>query len=129
MGVTAVNIRQSGTRFQRSAGQSHPFQFQRFHEFVLELEDLHFHHDSAVLLPDFDTESKDPTLPAEPRITALAILAECYRELKRNPKRTMLIAGHADTSGDAGYNVKLSQLRANNVRAALKGERAKWVEI
>jgi hypothetical protein len=129
MGGTPVTIRDEDKPFQRNTGQAHVFELHTFHVFLIEFEDLHFHHNSAVLLPDYDTESRDPAMPAEPRITSLAILAECLREVRRHPQRTMLLTGHTDTSGDAGYNLDLSQRRANNVLAALRGDRATWVKV
>jgi hypothetical protein len=61
--------------------------------------------------------------------TGLAVLAACLKFARDNPDRKLLSAGHTDTSGDDGYNVELSQLRADNVVAALVGDKDGWVAI
>jgi hypothetical protein len=129
MGVTSLTVRDQGRDFSKPTGASHQFQLRKFREFIIEMEDLHFHHDSAVMLPDFDTESPTPDATIEPRITALAILAKTLRHAEQNPTQKLILAGHADTSGDANYNVTLSQLRSDNALAALNGDRDGWVKI
>jgi hypothetical protein len=83
MGVTSISVRDQGKDFSRTTGASHQFQLRKFKEFVIELEDLHFHHDSAVVLPDFDTETPAPDATVQPRVTALAVFAKTLR-LKRS---------------------------------------------
>jgi outer membrane protein OmpA-like peptidoglycan-associated protein len=39
--------------------------------------------------------------------------------LKRNPDRNILIEGHTDNTGSSGYNLQLSQLRAQSVESYL----------
>jgi hypothetical protein len=63
------------------------------------------------------------------RVSGLGVLVVAYRFQKLNPNFRLLLAGHADTSGDAGYNFTLSELRARNVLHLLLGERSPWVEI
>jgi len=41
--------------------------------------------------------------------------------LAANPKITLEVQGHTDNVGQAGYNLKLSQQRADAVRAYLTG--------
>jgi peptidoglycan hydrolase-like protein with peptidoglycan-binding domain len=94
---------------------------------VLELEDVFFHHNSAVLLPDFGMREENSGEGDGTPITGLSVLASCLRQAEDNPDRKLLIAGHTDTSGEEDYNVELSELRAENVRAALEGERRAWV--
>jgi outer membrane protein OmpA-like peptidoglycan-associated protein/uncharacterized Zn-binding protein involved in type VI secretion len=77
---------------------------------LLEIEDLHFNHNSAVVLPE-----------------ALDDLACCYLYVKANPSKMMLIAGHTDKSGPPSYNQQLSEKRAENVLHLLTGSRADWV--
>jgi len=77
---------------------------------LFEIEDLHFNHDSAVVLPK-----------------ALDELACCYLYVKANPLKMMLIAGHTDKSGSPLYNQKLSEKRAENVLHLLTGNRTEWV--
>ena len=85
---------------------------------MIEIEDINFNHDSAVLLP---------IVPSSTR-SALEELACCYLHAMQNPSKLMLLAGHTDMSGDAKYNVWLSEKRAENVLYILLGERDKWVE-
>lgn len=77
----------------------------------LEVEDVHFNHDSAVVLPD-----------------ALNDLACCYLYAMENPSKLLLIAGHTDKSGPASYNRWLSKKRAENVLNILLGRRDEWVK-
>jgi len=99
------------------------------HVWVLEMEDLHFHHDSAVLLPDYESESPDPDIPAEKHVTSLSVIATALREAEQRPQRRMIITGHTDTTGSDQYNLGLSLQRAQSVMAVLMGDRDKWVDL
>jgi outer membrane protein OmpA-like peptidoglycan-associated protein/uncharacterized Zn-binding protein involved in type VI secretion len=89
------------------------------------VEDAHFNTDSAVLLPDFDEE-----VGPGHRTTGLALLraALLHLDSPAGKGQQALVAGHTDTVGAAGYNLVLSQRRADNVRAALKGQRDDWAQ-
>ena len=96
--------------------------------YMLEMEDANFHHNSAVLLPDFgDTWPQQGTTQAQQRITGLAVLYACYKHLQENPEQKSLVIGHTDRSGGDQYNQALSELRAENVLSALVGDRSSWV--
>lgn len=60
---TRITPRDQGKEFSRPAGALHCFVLKRFEAHVLDVEDIHFHLDSAVLLPDFsaDDPDADPT--------------------------------------------------------------------
>jgi hypothetical protein len=109
-----------------STAQLHTLRIAPLRTALIEVEDAHFHHDSAVLMPDF---GGDPNLPGGGGRTGIAVLAACLRHAEANPERKLLSAGHTDTSGDDAYNIDLSQLRADNVVAALVGDKAAWVAI
>jgi hypothetical protein len=112
-----------------SSGASHTFQFARPALHVIELEDLHFHLDSAVLLPDERVGGAPEAAPGEPTWAGLAALATCLRHARREPGQRLLIAGHTDTSGPADYNLPLSRLRAKAVHALLAGHRDDWIAV
>jgi hypothetical protein len=121
--ITSITRRQHGESFQRPTTEPNEFRLTPFRGYVLEVEDVHFHHDSSVLLPDY-ADTPDPA-----RITALAVIGSAYEHAGENPSQQLLIAGHTDTSGQAGYNVGLSQKRANSVLYVLLGDRDSWVSL
>lgn len=90
---------------------------------VLEIEDLLFHHDSAVMMPDALGGSVE-----QDRITGLDVVTTAYHHARDHPDQKLLIAGHTDASGPDAYNEKLSRLRAENVLYVLLGERDPWVD-
>jgi hypothetical protein len=92
---------------------------------VLEMEDIHFHFDSAVVLPWRYGENTELS-PDEQRISALSVIAAALRYAKANSGRKLLVAGHTDSSGGADYNRKLSKTRAEATQALLKGDKDAW---
>ena len=72
---------------------------------VLAFEDIHFDFDKASLKPEAQT-----------------ILKRNIQLLKENPKAQVRIAGYTSASGTEAYNQKLSERRANAVKAYLIGE-------
>lgn len=69
---------------------------------VINLDGVGFALNSANLLP-----------------SATATLDDAIVTLRRYPETRVLVAGHTDSQGDAGYNQKLSQARADSVRTYL----------
>ncbi len=63
----------------------------------------------------FDVDSAELTSEARSILTAVA------RQLVSQPNATLSLEGHADSTGDAGYNLGLSQRRARNVAGYLIG--------
>ncbi len=130
---TDITRREHEKKFDRLTTINHLFHLQPFKGFVMELEDVHFHFDSAVILPDFGTFDAplegDPAAPdpATQRVISLAVVRACYLQGAKGQK--MLIAGHADTSGSPDYNFPLSLQRANSFFHLLMGNRAEWVKI
>ncbi len=123
MSDTPITRRQHTETFSRPTTEIHEFDLKPFNGYILEVEDVHFHHDSAVLLPDYG-DAPDPT-----RITAITILAAAYDQAKRNPAQLLLDAGHTDTTGAPSYNLGLSVQRADSVLHALLGNRSGWVSV
>ncbi len=111
--------------FRKVTTQTHQFQLQPFQGYILEVEDEHFHHDSAVLLPNYPIKNR----PGDGPSLGLAVLAECLKHQSAKPQQSVLIAGHADTSGPDQYNLTLSLKRANAVLHAVLGERDPWITI
>jgi len=72
---------------------------------VINLEGVNFQTNSADLIGGADD-----------------LLDEQAATLKDNPDITIEVAGHTDSSGDAGYNMDLSQKRAETVRTYLVGQ-------
>lgn len=61
----------------------------------------------------FETASAQLTPGGQRQVERVA------QAVRDNPERTVLVEGHADSRGSAGYNYDLSQRRADSVRAAL----------
>lgn len=92
---------------------------------VVEMEDIHFHFDSAVVLPWRYGENTELS-PDEQRMSGLSVIAAALRYAKANSGRKLLLAGHTDSSGQADYNRKLSKTRAEATQALLKGDKDAW---
>jgi hypothetical protein len=100
---------------------------------ILELEDVLFHLNSAVMLPagSDDPSEVDGTGPTsdQPEVSGTRILAAVLRYVARYPSKRLLLAGHTDTTGNPQYNVTLSGKRANSMVSLLQGDRARWVDV
>ncbi len=99
---------------------------------ILEMEDVLFHHNSAVLLP---SDPKGPSSAQgvdskkeQKKITGLEVIKAIYLFIQENKEKKLVIAGHTDRSGDTKYNFDLSELRALSVLSILKGERGIWLK-
>jgi hypothetical protein len=122
-----ITRRNPEANFGVHTGALHTFQLAPLRGQVLEMEDVHFNHDSAVLLPGLG--DCDPAAPPPQRVTGLAVLAAALLHARDAPEQALLVAGHTDTSGGPAYNVRLSQQRADGVVAALRGDEDAWVAI
>jgi peptidoglycan hydrolase-like protein with peptidoglycan-binding domain len=105
---------------------------------ILEMEDVLFHHDSGVMMPENPAgkssengaSATDPRVKSmQTKVTGIKALALVFKELEFDPNKRMIIAGHADTSGDFKYNFELTGLRAQNVMDLLIGDREAWADI
>lgn len=129
---------------------NHPAELilRRINVHILEMEDVLFHHDSAVMMPkapagessqngteDDATDSSpfagvDDTIRAgQESVTGLQALYLVFTQLEFAPTNKIIVVGHTDTSGQAGYNFTLSDLRAQNVLFLLTGQREDWADI
>lgn len=129
MSETPITHQNAGESFVRSTDARHRFVVSRRLGYIIEVEDAHFHHDSAVMLPDYDEREPGTRDGTEDRYSGLAVLAACYGHAQRFPNHQILITGHTDSTGAASYNEQLSRLRAESVHAALLGKRDRWAEL
>jgi hypothetical protein len=133
--VSIRDCRKTGLTLR--TGERHKIILWGFNAGLLEMADVNFHRDSAVLLPDpfhddsaGDDASGSEAKTPQQRITGLAVLRACYRFAADHPDQRVLIAGHADASGGSDdYNFRISKLRADSVLCALMGDRAGWVKV
>ncbi len=129
-GEVRITRRYAGNKWQVPTATHQVFRLHRFQCHVLEMEDVHFRFDSAVLLPDpSDCHSDDLQTTTPDRITGLTVLRACFLHAKAHPDQSLLLAGHADTSGKPAYNQTLSEKRAQIVHAVLTGDRPAWIKI
>ncbi len=129
--ATTLTRREAAKKvFALATGQIHSIALRPLSAQVLDVEDAHFHHDSAVMLPDFgDCDAPPSDASDQNHVSGLAVLRSVYLHAEANPKQKLLIAGHADRSGADAYNLTISQQRADNVLHLLLGERAEWVAV
>ncbi|MBS4036125.1 MAG: OmpA family protein [Ignavibacterium sp.] len=125
--VTATSLSLKGS-ISFGTGSSYLINLFRSRFFVLEIEDVFFRLNSAVMMPD-SIEDTSGTEPKENKITGLAVLKTVFIRLQEFPEQKILIAGHADTSGQKSYNLTLSELRAESVLNLLEGNKDRWVQI
>lgn len=92
----------------------------------VELEDVFFRTDSAVVLPDngVPRPTTETTIP-----TSAAVLATTLRFAQDNPDNRLLVAGHTDSVGTKDYNQTLSEDRARAALACLRGDRAVFQDV
>ena len=93
---------------------------------LIEFEDLLFHHNSALPLPN------GPQKPArfwQKLVRGLDVLENVFSFLKENfveKPRSILILGHTDSTGSQKYNATLSLYRAQSLYFLLVGDRDGW---
>jgi outer membrane protein OmpA-like peptidoglycan-associated protein len=84
----------------------------------IEMADAHFRSNSAVVLP----EGEDPDKTgAHQALTSVGVIAAALRFNEEHPGRTLLVAGHADTTNTPAFNQPLSEERAQLTLAMLEG--------
>lgn len=115
--------------WSRATGQRHVFYMRRKHVHWLEIEDLLFHHNSAVMMPDRLTQAPFDGSSAQTRVSGLAVLKAALVHAHTHRDQRLLVAGHTDTSGHATFNESLSKQRADHVHATLMGRESQWVSI
>ena len=84
----------------------------------IEMADGHFRTDSAVVLPEGENPDQSG---AHQAFTSVGVIATALRFNDEHPGRTLLVAGHTDTTADPAFNQPLSEERAQVTLAMLKG--------
>jgi hypothetical protein len=119
------------------------FQLEPVEVLMLEMEDVLFHLDSAVMMPDrpkgkssTDGTEDDATDPDDVKlqedqnkVSGLKALALALKQFEFDGERRLLIAGHTDTSGADKMNFELSDLRSRNVLSLLMGSPYGFAEV
>ncbi len=125
-----ISRRQLGRLARLATGKKHTVQVKtQYSAHMLEVEDVNFHLDSAVFMPDYGPDALSGGNADQDKIMGLAVLKVCYEHAAVNPSQSALVVGHTDRSGDAGYNQTLSELRATGFLHALKGGKAEWAAV
>ncbi|MDG5816730.1 OmpA family protein [Chitinispirillales bacterium ANBcel5] len=104
----------------------------------IEIEDLLFNINSAVMLPDTpispvashrksENGLKASDVQANP--TGLCAMRAVFKYINQNSDKSLVIVGHTDSSGGVKYNFELSEKRANNILCLLTGDCVGWAEI
>lgn len=124
--------------FGKNIAYSHSlasFQAQRAKVEILEMEDVLYHLNSAVMLPSAPAGksssqgASDEQLKAkQEKLSGIRALAVVFRQYEFDPRKKILIAAHTDTSGDVEPNFKLSDKRAKSVLYLLNGDRDNWAK-
>lgn len=104
-----------------------------FHMYILEFEDTLFHLNSAVMLPE-NPKGKSSTQgggasPDQKQMSGVQMLALFFRQLEFDSKKTFVVTGHTDTSGEPDLNFKISDLRARNILYLITNQKEEWCEI
>ncbi len=124
-------------------GHRFDFILRLIHVHLLEVEDVLFHLDSAVMMParpegesSEDGTEDDAVDPEDVEIqdrqdvvTGIDVLGIALRQFEFDPHKRILIAGHTDTSGGIQMNFELSDQRAENVLFLLLGDREQWARV
>lgn len=115
----------ASNEFVLQTGASYRFKLKQKSIAILEMEDVHFGHDSVVFLPG-GIRVGDAAID---ELSGLSVLRACFQYARSNPDCRMLVVGHTDTSGGDAYNLKLSDDRALNVLHLMRGDKASWVDL
>ncbi len=90
---------------------------------ILEFEDLLFHDNSAVMLPE--VPGLDPIADNAP-MTGVKAIGMAFLFAAMYPERGILITGHTASQSDVPESFRLSRERASCVMYMLQGNDARW---
>jgi hypothetical protein len=130
-------VRDLISKFDLKSGVKAQINLRRVRAYILEMEDVLFHHNSAVMMPDKPEGKSSADGSADPdtdkkqnAISGLKVLAVAFKQFEFDSNLRLVVAGHADTSGDYKYNFEISMMRAQNVLYLLEGGKgADWAKI
>ena len=91
---------------------------------MLELDDVLYHTNSAVLMPEIPQ-----TATASPanQLTGLRAIALGLKQIEFDPRQSVLIAAHTDTEGSAENNFALSKRRGKGIYTLMRaGKKEDW---
>jgi hypothetical protein len=97
----------------------------RFYTDVFEIDDAHYHSGSPIFLPAPDQAPEDPE---QDYFTGLGIIAQALKFASEKPTEKLLVAAHGESAGSSKACLALTDARARNVLAFLKGDRKGWAE-
>ncbi|HXJ21347.1 MAG TPA: OmpA family protein [Polyangia bacterium] len=118
-------LRELAAGLTLATGQKHKVVVPKLDVDTIEMEDIHFHHNSDVVLPwgyGEETGLDDD----QDRLSGISVIAAALRYAKDNPSKKLLLAGHTDSSGESDYNRKLSEARAKTTKALLTDDKSGW---
>jgi hypothetical protein len=93
---------------------------------MLELDDVLYHTNSAVLMPEIPQTASSGT---KNTVTGLRAIALGLKQIEFDPRLSILIAAHTDTEGDADTNFDLSKKRGIGIYTLMtSGRREDWAE-
>jgi outer membrane protein OmpA-like peptidoglycan-associated protein len=92
---------------------------------IIEVEDVFFHTNSSVFIPNqVEERIKKSKYPRN----GINVLNSILFFLFFSPSKYMLVAGHTDTTGDDCYNRNLAQLRSQAILFLVENDKAAWIE-
>jgi outer membrane protein OmpA-like peptidoglycan-associated protein len=90
---------------------------------VVDMEDVNFHFNSCVFLPQASEEAENVD---QRRHSGIAAIRAIYRHAKEHPELCLLCVGHTDRVGDPSTNKMISARRADNLRFVLNDDGESW---
>ncbi|MBN1163427.1 MAG: hypothetical protein JXB45_02500 [Candidatus Krumholzibacteriota bacterium] len=93
-----------------------------------------YNQKSVVLMPARVGSDDGPTGDANDLLNltmfeGIASLAAVYKQFEFDPRRQLVLAGHADPGGDTALNFDLSKKRAEAIYCLLNGQKDRWADL
>jgi hypothetical protein len=122
---TPVTVKKMDEGVTLGSGTAHNIVIEPRTISVLQIEDVLFNLNSAILLPSNPADrtsikqiSNNSGLQltqeiqtSQNLITGIGVIYSVYKFLEAHPEKEIIVAGHTDTSGEIKYNFQLSELR------------------